>query len=432
MSGMKISIITICILAGLVSATFAQSDVKQLKVDKALTDEAKTCLECHAEETPLIVHDWKDSRHSHVGVTCIDCHSFEADAPTAAQNCPGVKGTNIYVSPLVSPKTCARCHEQEAREFSESGHLRARLQIGPKEDLQKLMYLHEGQNHPDLQGSPDETSCMQCHGSIIELDANKRPTAETWPNAGIGTVYPDGTVGNCNVCHTRHRFNIAEARKPDACASCHLGPTHPDIEIFISSKHGHVYQTEGDEWTYDSPPDAWEPGDYRGPTCATCHQSGIGDLKTTHNVSERLYWNAWGKISKPRNSKDPMSPLTGDAEKGRAMMKQVCGNCHTPLHTDGFFAQADKHVKLYNEAYYKPAKKMLDELKEKGLLHANPWNDEFQKIFYHLWHHEGRGMRQGALMGSADYAHWHGSFECMLDLYELQKIHKERLEGAGE
>jgi hypothetical protein len=160
--------------------------------------------------------------------------------------------------------------------------------------------------------------------------------------------------------------------------------------------------------------------------------SGVGELHTTHNVSERLYWNAWGKSSKPRNSKDPMSPLTGDAEKGRALMKQVCSNCHTPLHTDGFFAQADKHVNLYNDAYYAPAAKMLAELKEKGLLDPNPWNDEFQKIFYHLWHHEGRRMRQGALMGAPDYAHWHGSFECMQDLYELQKIYKERMEGAGE
>ena len=421
-----------CLLAGLVSGGFAQSNVKQLKMNKSLSDDAKSCIECHAEETPQIVHDWKDSRHSHLGVSCIDCHSRAADQPDAAQNCPGVKGTDIYVSPLVSPKTCARCHGQEVREFEASGHLRARVQIESSEGMQMLMYHHEGQNHPEFKGGPDESGCMQCHGSVIKLDANKRPTPETWPNCGMGTVYPDGSIGNCAACHTRHRFSIAEARKPAACASCHLGPDHPDIEIYISSKHGHVFEAEGDEWNYDSPADAWEPGDYRAPTCATCHMSGVGELKTTHNISERLYWNAWGKLSKPRNSKDPMSPLTGDAEKGRALMKQVCSNCHSSLHTDGFFAQADKHVELYNEAYYKPAEKMLGELKEKGLLDANPWNDEFQKVFYHLWHHEGRRMRQGALMGAPDYAHWHGSFECMQDLYKLQKIHKERIEAAGK
>ena len=421
-----------CLLAVLGIASLTQANVKQLKVDKFLTDAAKTCLECHAEETPLIVHDWKESRHSHVGVTCIDCHSQPADHPAAAQNCPGVKGTDVYVTPLVSPKTCARCHEQEVREFEESGHLRARLQVDSKEVMQQLMYHHEGQDHPEFSGGPDETGCMQCHGSQIVLDENKRPTAETWPTFGMGTVYPDGSIGNCAACHSRHRFNIAEARKPSACASCHLGPDHPNIEIYTSSRHGHVYEAEADEWTFDSPPDAWEPGDYRAPTCGTCHMSGIGELKTTHNVSERLYWNSWGKMSKPRNSKDPLNPLTGDAEAGRAKMQQVCGNCHSSLHTEGFFAQADKHVNLYNEAYYKPAKKMLDELKEKGLLDENPWSDEFQKVFYHLWHHEGRRMRMGALMGAPDYAHWHGSFECMQDLNELKTIYKERMAEDAE
>ena len=159
MSGMKIS--TLCILAGLVSGAVAQSNVKHLKMDKSLTEAANTCLECHAENTPQMVNDWKCSRHSHVGVTCIDCHSRAADQPDAAQNCPGVKGTDVYVSPLVSPKTCARCHEQEVREFEQSGHLRARVQIDSKDGMQKLMYHHEGQDHPKFSGGHDQTGCMQ-------------------------------------------------------------------------------------------------------------------------------------------------------------------------------------------------------------------------------------------------------------------------------
>ncbi|MFN3164552.1 MAG: multiheme c-type cytochrome, partial [Pseudohongiellaceae bacterium] len=140
-----------------------------------------------------------------------------------------------------------------------------------------LQIVHEGQNHPELSGAPGETGCMQCHGTDIKLDENNRPTPETWPNNGMGNIYPDGSTGSCNTCHSRHKFSIAEARHPHACASCHLGPDHPNIEIFNNSKHGHLYNTEGDEWKMDSAPDAWEPGDYRGPTCATCHMSGIGE-----------------------------------------------------------------------------------------------------------------------------------------------------------
>ena len=157
--------------------------------------------------------------------------------------------------------------------------------------------------------------------------------------------------------------------------------------------------------------------------------SGIGQLSPTHNVSERLYWNLWAKRSEPRNSEDPMSALTGNAEEGRAKMELVCESCHTPRHTTGFLKQGDDAIVLYNESYYDPAKKMLDDLKEKGLLKDNPWDDEFQILFYHLWHHEGRRARQGALMGGPDWAHWHGFFELQQDLYRMQSLYNYRIEN---
>ena len=266
-----------------VSSIFAGSDAKQIQIKRGVTKEGKSCIDCHAKKNPGIVHDWKDSRHGHANVSCIDCHQVKADSPMAAQNCPGVKGTEIHVSLMVTPKTCGRCHPAEQKQFNASGHFRAALQVEGKPAMAKLKEYHEGQNHPKFKGAPNETGCMQCHGDRIKLDADNRPTAETWPNSGIGTIWPDGSVGNCTVCHTRHKFDIQEARKPEACASCHLGPDHPQIEIFNSSKHGQIYKTEGHTWKFDSAPDAWEPGDYRAPTCATCHMSGIGDLETSHN-----------------------------------------------------------------------------------------------------------------------------------------------------
>ncbi len=390
------------LVLGLSSPALAiDSNMKTLKVERGLTPTGQQCIECHAEKQPGIVADWKMSRHAHVGVSCIDCHQVDQGSPMASQTCPGVQGTDVYMSVMVSPKTCARCHSQEVEQFNASGHFRASLQYHDPEgrnfkSMTALMQVHEGQGMEKFKHAADMTGCMQCHGSTIVVDESGRPTKETWPSAGIGTKYPDGSVGNCVVCHTRHRFNIAEARKPAACASCHLGPDHPDIEIFNNSKHGHIYNSEGGEWNFASAPDAWEPGDYRAPTCAVCHQSGIGDLPTTHNVSERLKWNLWAKKSKIRNSPDPMSMWTGNGEKGRQLMVKVCLNCHTSTHTNNFFMQADNHIELYNEGYFDVAEKMRKELKEKGLLKKNPWDDEFQKIYYHLWHHEGRRMRQGA------------------------------------
>lgn len=419
---------------GLASTALAvESDIRTLKVERGLSPDGKKCIECHAEKQPGIVADWKQSRHGHVNVSCIDCHQVDAGSPIASQSCPGVKGTDIYMSVMVTPKTCARCHSQEVDQFSKSGHYRASLQYHAEDGrnhkgMKALIEAHEGQGMEKFKNASDMTGCMQCHGSDIKLDAQNRPNKESWPSSGIGTTYPDGSVGNCVVCHTRHRFNIAEARKPAACASCHLGPDHPDIEIFNNSKHGHIYNSEASEWNFNSAPDAWEPGDYRAPTCAVCHQSGIGDLPTTHNVSERLKWNLWAKESKVRNSPDPLSMLTGDGVKGRQLMERVCNNCHSSIHTKNFFEQADNHIELYNEGYWAPALAMKTELSEKGLLKKNPWDDEFQKIFYHLWHHQGRRMRQGAAMGAPDYAHWHGVFELQQDLYELKHIYNKRLE----
>ncbi len=61
---------------------------------------------------------------------------------------------------------------------------------------------------------------------------------DTWPNSGIGRVNPDGSKGTCAACHGRHAFSSAQARQPENCGNCHMGPDHPQIEIYNESKHG--------------------------------------------------------------------------------------------------------------------------------------------------------------------------------------------------
>ena len=393
-----------------------------------LGEDAQECIDCHEAEMPAMVMDWRNSLHSENDVSCVDCHVVGADSPMGTMH----QGIEKKVSVLVPPTVCGNCHEDQVKQFNKSGHFRAYRQQIPKDSLHALTSIHEGREHPEFGGAANETGCIQCHGTEIKLDENGKPTPETWPNSGIGNIYPDGSTGSWGVCHTRHSFSNAEARKPYACASCHLGPDHPNIEIYENSKHGHVFKTEGHTWDFDGSPGEWQPGeDYRAPTCASCHMSQVGDLEMTHNVSERLYWVQWSKMSPVRDSDDVMSPKLGDGPEGRKKMQQVCAACHSPDHTKGFFAQADKAVNLYNEAYYKPALKMLNELKAKKLLRENPWTDEFQVKYYYLWHHEGRRARMGATHGAPDYAHWHGFFELMQDLYELEKIYNKRI-ATGE
>ena len=122
------------------------------------------------------------------------------------------------------------------------------------------------------------------------------------------------------------------------------------------------------------------------------------------------------------------STVLGNGEEGREKMKLVCNSCHSSLHTDGFFKQGDGAVQLYNEAYYDVAEAWRVELADKDLLKENPWKDEFQILYYHLWHHGGRRARQGAMMGAPDYAHWHGFFELQQDLYAMEDIYEKRIE----
>ena len=89
----------------------------------------------------------------------------------------------------------------------------------------------------------------------------------------------------------------------------------------------------------------------------------------------------------------------------REQMKKVCQACHSPGWTNGHFDRVDKAVENYNEVYYKPMKKLIDELYEKKLLNKDKALDEKLEIdMYELWHHEGRRARFGAAMMAPDYA----------------------------
>jgi len=438
-----LAMVFVCVAAGL---TFAQTEYpnmaeqKTFKIKRGYSKEALACIECHTKKTPGIVSDWRDGRMSHAGVSCYDCHAVETSSPMAVQ-CDGLKGTPNYISPMVSSKTCSRCHPEEVEQFLKSGHaeLASAVLADPKKTgLIKLVYHYEGlgfksntkldlstgitpTGQPAYNRASRASGCQPCHGVKVELGPDNRPINETWPG-GVGTRYPDGSIGTCTVCHTRHQFDIAESRKPEACASCHLGPDHPDIEIYLSSKHGQRFLADGDKWNFDAPSDAWEPGDYSAPTCAVCHMSGIGELSTTHNINERLKWDLMHKESVIRSGK------RGNGEEGGKLMNKVCINCHGTTLIKQQNLVLDNSVALYNE-YWAGAVKMKKELADKNLLKKDPWKDGFQELMYYLWHHAGRRARQGSAMNGPDYAHWHGFFQMFQIYQDMENIKDYRIKN---
>jgi len=246
---------------------------------------------------------------------------------------------------------------------------------------------------------------------VVEF-VDGRPLSGTWPNVGVGRKNPDGTLGSCSSCHTRHRFSVVEARKPEACDQCHLGPDHPQIEIYNESKHGTIYHAEGDYWNWAPDDGQWRAGrDFRAPTCAACHMSATDTVAHTHDVTERLSWETQAPLT-VRPSEFKPFPAETDWGIERKKMKGVCLQCHSQVWTDEHFANLDRAVTNYNENYFKPIKTVIDSLYEDGFLSAQKYFDEdLEWEFYELWHHEGRRARMGAAMMAPDYAWWHGFYE---------------------
>ncbi|MHC4663963.1 MAG: multiheme c-type cytochrome [Planctomycetota bacterium] len=385
---------------------------KEFRITRSISAEGRACIECHKETSPGLFADWAHGSHARASVTCIDCHkadksdkdiSTEHYKQYARHDLPyGKRKYEVPISAAVTPKDCSRCHPDEAAEYARSKHANT-IEIIWKIDP----WLNKGMNSEIER----QTGCYACHGTVLEVK-NGKLTSNTWPNVGVGRINLDGSRGSCTSCHTRHKFSLAEARKPQACGQCHLGPDHPQIEIFRESKHGAIFESEGDGWKWDAAPGTWTAGvDYRTPTCSTCHMSGVGELLTTHDVTERLAWETQAPLT-VRPSAFKAFPAKTNFQIERNKMKEVCLQCHGNLWTDSHFERMDKAILEYNNVYYKPAKKMLDDLYAKGKLDNAKFFDEDLEIeFYELWHHEGRRARMGAAMMAPDYAWWHGFYE---------------------
>lgn len=225
----------------------------------------------------------------------------------------------------------------------------------------------------------------------------------------IGQKNQDGSFGDCTKCHLRHTFEVAQARKPETCGQCHLGPDHPQMEIYNESAHGAYYQANKEKYNMEAPSGTLTVKDFPAPTCATCHMSTFGSVKGTHNVGERLKWSLQPAIAKVRENGD----------KNRETLNAICLNCHTESFIKDDQAKAEKNINLTNQNVTK-GKAIVEGLRNTGLLGTKPLSTPLDFIYFELWHHEGRRARYGAVMGAADYVNWHGIYEQQKALIELQ------------
>jgi hypothetical protein len=309
---------------------------------------------------------------------------------------------------------CEKCHAAEVAQFNQSRHgLPAYVAMVGVEGLEPE-HVAAYEAIPEGGFSPDR---MRNALFAIEGPAVTRFACEGCHN--VGQPHEDGSVGECAKCHLRHEFSLEQARKPETCNACHIGPDHPQWEIYQESPHGIAYATGGDNWHWEAEPGTLSTTDFPAPTCATCHMSGFGASGTTHDVGDRLTWYLFAPISERR-------PTWQD---NQVRMQNVCRECHNNEFIETFYEDADQLTEAIND-WVNESNEMIAPLREQELLTAEPFDEPIDFTHFDLWHHWGRTAKFVAWMQGADYVQWHGAYEILRELATLRTEVDEKLENA--
>jgi len=287
-------------------AIFAYWDPKDFyqSVDTVVGEfTGEQCLTCHKSVTPGIVNDWQKSRHSQVSekVFCNDCH-----------------GNDHEQLHMPTPDVCSRCHAKQHKQFVEEKRYGF-----PSHSLAMERALDA--KHFADKPKAEVTACLQCHS----------------------------VASKCDSCHTRHLFSAAEARRPEACITCHSGPPHPDDETYFHSKHGQLYLAEGESWDWSK---TLKKGNYPAPTCAYCHMDA-----GKHQVANKSIWKFGIK---------EVNPLTSGNEVKRKRWIKLCADCHEENWSADRLKEMDDERKAAWKKLYK-AEDILKSLRSDSLLYPS-------------------------------------------------------------
>ena len=453
------------------------STLSSLRAEPPISEDTETCLDCHKAIHPGIVEAWKQSRHAattpgkamsvkglglkvssqsipeslkNQTVGCAECHTLR---PRSHKDTFDHNGYEVHV--VVSPKDCQTCHSQEAQQFEKNLMSHAYNNLMKNSVYQMLMASINASQLWDkgeirLMPSDDHTqadSCLYCHGTKLEVKGTlaretelgemEFPIIAGWPNQGTGRVNPDGSLGACSACHTRHRFSIETARKPYTCKECHVGPDVPAYKVYAASKHGNIYETHNKEWDFQSVP--WTIGkDIKAPTCASCHMSLLvnmeGELvvERSHRIKDRLPYRIFGLIyahPHPRDAdttiiknKDGL-PLPTDfsggfaeeyllneseRDKNRKTMQASCLACHASSWVEGHWTRFENTIKATNRAVLTTTKIMANIWEQDYATGVgrggNPFDEFIEKTWSDGWLFFGNSIRFSSAMAcGGDY-----------------------------
>jgi hypothetical protein len=401
---------------------------------------AQECIECHEEITPGIVRDWQISVHAAEAVGCADCHGEEHRSAEDV--------SKVYT---VTANTCKLCHAGQYEQFARGKHALAwtAMKAMPTAHWQPM----------ELMGGMK--GCGGCHKiGLKEVEEIDKLKAE-----GSGFGY-----ASCDACHTRHTFSVAEAREPEACATCHMGFDHPQWEMYSTSKHGVRHTLKRDGVLDESA---------AAPTCQTCHMSGGNhEVRTAWGFlalrtdglapypgEDEQWWKdrvtilqALGVLDlegKPTARLDAVQAAqvarlsAEEFDQERAKMLKVCSDCHSENFAAGELAKGDEMIRqadhllalaievvagLYRDGILEKPAGYSESFPDLLTFHDAPTTIENQLFLMHLKHR----MRtfQGVFHANPDYALWYGWSEMQQDLKEIVEmadtLRREHASGSQE
>ena len=344
------------------------------------------CLDCHRKETPGIVTYWEKSAHFKKNIGCAGCHGTDKEANHAKQI-------------TVDASRCGSCHNEVL-----TAHRQGRHGIGLKTG--------QGCTRNMEKTTDREKSCGFCHraGSsapfVISECAMFLAQSPEMQRQGCSSCHR--VEVRCDTCHTKHGTELALAREPEICGVCHMGPDHPQYEMWETSLHGVIYKYGGLK---------------NAPDCVTCHM-----YKGSHNVSRGI-------------SAELPKEAEARKEEEREFMVNICSGCHTKSLAQSTLDDADR-IQKQGEVLIEEAKKIIEGLNSEGLLYPGTakrpphplFGDKFvigphmlyenlsfvESLFFKMKQFYYLTSYKGVFHQNPDYAHWYGNAPMKLTLSEIR------------
>ncbi len=316
-----------------------------------------SCISCHERYNPIIVAQFQSSAMGHAGkqnprvvyaraqIGCADCHGMDHDKIMASRG-------------RVAEETCGACHAQIYKEHVlDAGH-----SYGPGPGDLGINWSRniDVPHYKQMPRKVMEMGCDACHAQAGATDAKYWSDSLQKYIDTSSLPYRNG----CIACHTRHSFNLEEARKPEACHTCHMGPDHPNFEAYMESKHGSIYAARGQQWDWTV---SMAQAAYNAPTCAYCHMLHVapdGSRSVTHNMTDKIIWGMGVQAATGQLQDITVQP---ENVAKRTAMIRTCVICHSEDKASEYLSSADAH-KLAGDALVVQAQGILKGLYDDHLL----------------------------------------------------------------